>query len=77
MELKAYKISIPESNFNAMSYGSTPEKALKDAVKIAFERRGLRMIKFNNREFVNPTSLVNFCKKNGLISSFVTEQKPL
>lgn len=75
--MKLYWIDIPECKWTAASYGARPEKALKDAIKIEFERRGRTHFQFDNKQFVDATQMVNYIKKAGKLDQFVKEKNPL
>ena len=75
-KLKCFHITIPECKYFAVSYAARPEKALKDALNIAFDRRGIKCFRLDNREFNDATRFINYIKSVNRMDVYVKETKP-
>jgi hypothetical protein len=71
--LRLFEITIPECNFHAFNWNLIPERAIKEALKEAFERRGVKYFKFQNREFIDAGTFTKYLIEHGLMDQVCRE----
>ena len=75
MSLKLYRIEIPEAKYSDSIWSNDPDQALKESLKIAFDRRGLLVINYDDREFISATPFVQYLRKKKRINLVCKERK--
>ena len=73
MKLKLYSINIPDNSFSITVWSVNPKKALKEAINIAFNRRGISKFKYDNKEFITTSSLYNYLIKKEILNQICIE----